>query len=71
MSKLTDKKWWLQVLERAIKTFAEVFLATMGTSAVFIQQVPWLQCLSAGALGIVVCVLINIATLPEVPTSTH
>lgn len=67
MSKLLSKDWWLSVLERAIKTFAEVFLATMGTSAVFLEQVPWLQCLSAGALGIVCCVLINVATLPDIP----
>lgn len=65
MSKFKSLKWWAQVAERAIKTFAEVFLGYL-TGAVILSDVHWGIAFSASALGVIVSVLTNILTLPPV-----
>lgn len=57
---------WLKAAGiRAIKTFAQTMIATIGTTAV-IEQVDWRVVLSASALAALLSVLTSIAGLPEV-----
>lgn len=65
MSKFADKRWWAQVAERAIKTFAEVFLGYL-VGAVVMSEVQWGLAFSAAGLGVIVSVLTNIITLPPI-----
>lgn len=50
---------------RALKTFAQTMIATIGTSAV-IESVNWQIVLSASLLASLLSVLTSIAGLPEV-----
>lgn len=57
---------WLKAAEiRAIKTFAQTMIATIGTTAV-IEQVNWQLVISASLLAAFLSVLTSIAGLPEV-----
>lgn len=60
------KKWWIAAGIRALKTFAEGALATIGTQAAFIHEVNWLAVLSGGAMAAVVSLLLSLKGLPEV-----
>lgn len=50
---------------RAIKTFAQTFIATIGATAL-LSEVDWLAVLSASALAAVLSVMTSLAGLPEV-----
>lgn len=50
---------------RAVKTFAQTMIATIGTTAM-IEQVDWRVVLSASALAALLSVLTSVAGLPEV-----
>jgi len=53
-------------LIRALWTFCEVAVVTIGTNATFLSDVNWLMVLSASVLGFIVAFLKCIATgLPE------
>ena len=57
---------WIQAAAiRAIKTFAQTMIATIGTSAM-IESVNWRLVLSASLLAALLSVLTSIAGLPEV-----
>lgn len=59
-------KFWKAALLRAVRTFAQAALATIGT-AVVIEAVNWWAVLSASALAAVLSLLTSVATgLPEV-----
>ena len=60
-----NAKWWKAAGIRAIKTFAQTAVATIGTSAV-ISEVNWLIVASASALAGILSLLTSIAGLPEV-----
>lgn len=58
---------WLKAAGlRALRTFAQAFIGAIG-AAVFIDDVQWLQALSAAALAAFLSILMSIAGLPEVP----
>ena len=60
------KEFWLAVVVRAIRTFAEGALAYIGTGAVVLGDVNWLAVGSAGAMAAVISILMSVATgLPE------
>lgn len=59
-------EFWKAAGVRAIRTFAQTFVATVG-SAALISQVNWAAVLSASVLAAVLSVMTAIATgLPEV-----
>lgn len=64
------KKFWKAVAIRALRTFAQTAVATIGTSAL-LSEVNWIAVGSASVLAAVLSVLTAIGTgLPEVPEST-
>ena len=65
MSQLTNKKWWLAAGTRALKTFAQTALATIGTAAV-IGDVNWVAVGSASLLAAFLSFLTSLSGLPEV-----
>lgn len=50
---------------RALKTFAQTFLALVPTTAVVLNDVPWLVVLSGSALAAVLSLVMSLAGLPE------
>lgn len=61
------KEFWKAAGIRALRTFCQTAVATIGTAAV-LAEVQWLTCLSASALSAILSVLTSIATgLPEAP----
>lgn len=65
MDNLTSKKWWDAALIRALKTFCQSIVATIGTSAL-IEQVDWKVVLSASCLSALLSILTSLGGLPEV-----
>lgn len=57
--------WIRAAAVRAIKTFAQTMLATIGTTAV-IENINWQIVLSASLLAALLSVLTSLAGLPEV-----
>lgn len=60
-----SKKWFKAAGIRAVKTFFQTFVATIGTSAV-IEQVDWKIVLSASVLAAILSLGTSLAGLPEV-----
>jgi hypothetical protein len=57
-------RWWKAAGIRAVKTFFQTFVATIGTSAL-IEEVNWKIVLSAAALAAVLSLATSLAGLPE------
>ena len=58
--------FWRAALLRAVRTFAQAALATIGTAAV-LSEVNWIAVASASVLAGILSVLTSVATgLPEV-----
>lgn len=62
---VTNKKWWHAASIRAVKTFFQTFVATIGTSAL-LSEVNWMTVLSASGLAAVLSLATSLAGLPEV-----
>ena len=62
------KSWIKSAGIRAIRTFAQTFLALIGTGAVVLGDVNWVMVLSASALAAVLSLVTSLAGLPEVKT---
>lgn len=60
-----SKQWWKAAGIRALRTFAQAGIASIG-AATLITQVNWLEALSAAALAGVLSLLMSLAGLPEV-----
>lgn len=59
-------KLWLKAAGiRALKTFAQTAVATIGTSAV-LSEINWVIVASASALAALLSLLTSVAGLPEV-----
>ena len=58
------KEWLAAAGVRALKTFCQTAIATIGTSAV-ISEVNWVMVLSASALSAILSLLTSVAGLPE------
>jgi hypothetical protein len=60
-----SKQWAKAAGIRALKTVAQTFLATVGTSAL-LTEVNWAAVLSASVLAGILSVVTSVAGLPEV-----
>lgn len=58
----TDSRFWVSSAERAIKTFAQALVALIGTSAMSIVELDWMQMLGVSATAAVVSILTSIAS---------
>ena len=63
--KENTRSWIKAAGIRAIKTFAQTMIATIGTTAV-IEEVNWTVVFSASALAALLSILTSVAGLPEV-----
>ena len=59
------KKWWKAAGIRAIKTFCQAMIASIGTTAL-IGEVNWPIVCSTAGLAAVLSMLTSVAGLPEV-----
>ena len=59
-----SKKWWKAAGIRAIKTFAQAAIGTIGASVV-LADVDWMVVLSASVLAAVLSLLTSVPGLPE------
>lgn len=63
--KISD--FWKAAVIRAVRTMAQTALATIGTSAVILSDINWLNIVSASILGGILSLLTSVATgLPEI-----
>lgn len=60
--------WFKAALIRAIRTFAQGFLAIIPTTAIVLSDVNWMMCLSSGAFAALISFVMSLAGLPEVET---
>ena len=60
------KNWIKAAGIRAVKTFAQTALATIGTSAAVMGDVNWLVVGSTAMMASILSILTSIAGLPEV-----
>lgn len=60
------KQWFKSAGIRAIKTFAQTFVATIGTGAACLGSVNWAMVLSSAALAAILSIGTSLAGLPEV-----
>lgn len=63
--KKNTAQWFKAAAIRAIKTFAQTMIATIGTSAI-IEDVNWTVVISASVLAALLSILTSVAGLPEV-----
>ena len=64
----TKNRWiaWAKAAGiRALKTFAQTFVASIPTTAVLLSDVNWPCCLSAAALAAVFSLLTSLYGIPE------
>ncbi len=62
MSSLVTRKFWLDAIERAVKTVAQVAISIIGTTAVYLSDVNWTLVASAAVLGGILSILMSIAS---------
>ena len=62
------KEWAKAAGIRALKTFAQTAVATIGTTAI-LSEVDWVVVASASALAAILSILTSVAGLPEVKES--
>lgn len=58
------KSWYRAAAMRALKTFCQTAIATIGTSA-YLGEVNWVAVGSASVLASILSVLTSVAGLPE------
>lgn len=66
MDNLTNPEWWKCAGVRALKTFCQTAIATIGTSSMVISEVNWKIVASTSLLSAILSMLTSLAGLPEV-----
>ena len=64
---INTRTWAMATLIRAVRTIAQVAVATIGTTAT-LQEVDWAMVASTSALAGILSILMAIGGLPEVET---
>lgn len=59
---LLDRHFWMDAVERMVKTVCEVALALIGTGMVGIMDVDWLNLLSVCVMAALVSILTSVAS---------
>ena len=59
------REWLYYAAIRAVKTFAQAFIACLPTTAVTIGQVDWLFALSTAAVAAILSLATSVAGIPE------
>lgn len=57
-----DSRFWIAASERAIKTFAQTLVALIGTGAVGVMDIDWLQMLGISATATILSILSSVAS---------
>lgn len=70
MNNLKNPEWWAAAGIRALKTFAQAAIATIGSSAV-LSSVDWKMVVSASVLAALLSMLTSLAGLPEVDNAEY
>ena len=65
MSNLKNSEWWAAAGVRALRTFCQTAIATIGTSAAM-SEVNWIMVASCSGLAAILSLLTSLAGLPEV-----
>ena len=65
MNTIFTKEWFIAAGIRALRTFCQTAIATIGTSAV-LSEVNWVAVASASVLSAILSMLTSLAGLPEV-----
>lgn len=65
MYNLWNKNWWIAAGVRALKTFCQTAVATIGASTM-LTSVDWVVVGSASTLAAILSLLTSVAGLPEV-----
>lgn len=65
LKNLKSKKWLKAAAIRAIKTFCQTAIATIGT-AMAMDEVNWIAVLSGSCLSFILSILTSIGGIPEV-----
>lgn len=60
-----NREWWKYAGIRAVKTFCQTAIASIGTAAV-LSEVNWLAVGSASVLAAILSLLTSLAGIPEV-----
>ena len=68
---ITRAEWWAAAGIRALRTLAQTLAALLGTDAVNIIQVSWLEMAGVAATAAALSILTSIGSLPEVPEPTE
>jgi hypothetical protein len=58
------RAFWLDTLERAVKTFAQAVVAGIGANAVGVMDLDWVVIVSVSATAALVSVLTSIGSMP-------
>lgn len=61
------KRWAAAAAVRAVKTFAQAFIAAIPTTAVTLGSVDWRVTASTAAVAAIISIATSFAGLPEVP----
>ena len=70
MKYLSSKEWWAKAGIRALKTFCQTAIATIGT-AVVLEDVNWIMVVSASVLSAILSLLTSLGGLPELEGDDH
>ena len=57
-----DSRFWIAASERAAKTFAQTLVALIGTGAVGVMDIDWLQMLGISATATILSLLSSVAS---------
>lgn len=66
MKYLKSKEWWMCAGTRALRTFAQTAIATIGTNTMVLEEVNWIAVASASVLAALLSLLTSLGGLPEV-----